>query len=148
MPTQTFYRTWCKTCQDWTWHIKPFEINIEDSKKSDWRCKACDTEITDTTFAEIPDEKIIEQRQRYKEHKKEKFNSIMNIYAGMGSMMSSGWVDGNTYIENDAGQKNIDERILAAREAKRAEGTKLFQQEAPKILQKYPRLDADFLKKV
>lgn len=28
-----------------------------------------------------------------------------------------------------------------------AEGTKLFQQEAPKILQKYPRLDADFLKK-
>lgn len=142
MPTQTFYRTWCKTCQDWTWHIKPFEINIEDSKKSDWRCKVCDTEITDTKLSEVPEEKLIEQRQRYKDYKRDEFKRIM------GSMMSSGWVDGNTYIENDAGQKNIDERILAAREAKRAEGTKLFQQEAPKILQKYPRLDADFLKKV
>ena len=80
--------------------------------------------ITDTTFAEIPDEKIIEQRQRYKEHKKEKFNSIMNIYAGMGSMMSSGWGDGNTYLENDAGQKDIDEAIIQAKEKAREEKRK------------------------
>ena len=124
MPTQTYYRTWCKTCQDWTWHRKPFEIDVEDSKKSDWRCKACDTEITDTTFAEIPDEKIIEQRQRYKEHKKEKFNRIMNIYAGKGSMKSSGWGDGNTYLENDAGQKDIDEAIIQAKEKAREEKRK------------------------
>lgn len=128
MPTQTFYRTWCKTCQDWTWHRKPFKIDVEDAKKSDWRCKACDTEITDTTFAEIPEEKIIEQRQRYKEHKTEEFKNIMNIYSGMGSMMSSGWGDGNTYIENDAGQKDIDEALLKKRAERLAEKKRLIEE--------------------
>ncbi len=128
MPTQTFYRTWCKTCQDWTWHIKPFEINIEDSKKSDWRCKVCDTEITDTKLSEVPEEKLIEQRQRYKNYKRNEFKRIMSIFSSMGSMISSGMDDENTYIENDAGQEAIDKQLLAEREAKIAEKKRLIEE--------------------
>lgn len=48
MPIITKYRTWCKTCVEWV-------------------CDKCGELHELYKFSEIPNEKLVEQRERYKE---------------------------------------------------------------------------------
>jgi hypothetical protein len=125
MPTRNNYRTWCKKCQDWTWHQIPFKLDVEDAKKTDWQCKICDTPISDITLKEIPREKVLEQRERYKEYKKRGFNEMMGLFMSIG-YGGFGISNKDSYIENDAGQKLIDEERIRQKELER---TKRLQEE-------------------
>lgn len=95
MPTITYYRQWCKTCND-------FELHFNR------KCKACDTEYSDVYLKDIPEEKLTEQRKRYKESKRLGFKRIME-YSLSGFNTFSEPI--KQIIESDAGQKRIDERI-------------------------------------
>lgn len=110
MPTKTIYRTWCTTCNDWTWHQKPFSnIGEKEEDKKDWLCDECGTEISNITLGEIPKEKILEQRARYKEHKSWEFKKTMSAFMSIANGGTPGYSYEDIIIENDAGQKRIDE---------------------------------------
>ena len=96
MIKQQLHRTWCKTCNDWSFHLVTENENI---------CETCNTVFTEIKLSEIPDEKIKEQRKRFKNNKHanafgvyEKYSQMFNEYKPY---------DAN-YTESDAGQKAID----------------------------------------
>lgn len=111
MPTRTLYRTWCSTCNEW----ELFEFNWIDSEveENEKRCTKCKSPVdTTVTFGDIPREKILEQRKRYKAYKKSEFSRITNMMMGLNNPLADMFSEniGNTdIIENDAGQKAIDE---------------------------------------
>lgn len=119
MPTRTFYRHWCSNCNDWEWFYKGFD---KDSSS----CKNCGTPFQPYSLDIIPDEKIIEQRKRYTEQNKLDFNKIFEMLDPHASerkfltdMFSPPGYD-DTYIEHDAGQKEIDLKRQQERAAERA----------------------------
>ncbi len=123
MPTTYLYRLWCKECKDWTLHSKAWKENIP-------KCKDCDTEFSPIKLKEVPKDKLIEQRGRYKENQKKDFSSML-----MGGIMSNPLDEffsedfpDPIIIESDAGQKTLDkikvqkEKVKMAKErTKRAE---------------------------
>lgn len=116
------YRVWCKTCNDFVFHVK---------KEEDLKCTHCDTIYSEILLKDIPDEKISEQRQRYKDHRKEEMNKVFKMLMEnpeqkktkeLIHMLSSPGSDFDTEIhESDAGQKAIDEENKRIREAEMAE---------------------------
>ncbi len=129
MPTQTFHRTWCKTCNEFTLHYHPFVLNNE----SELTCRDCKTVFTDVTLAQIPRDKAKAQRIRYKESKSKRINSLMSTYLTGGRnrdiMFSEKWPDAEI-IENPAGQDKIDEY----KAFKHAEQMAIQQEERRKIM--------------
>ena len=113
MPTQTYHRLWCITCKDW----KLFNENFFDQIK---KCSDCKTEHKPILLKEIPKEKIIEQRNRYKEYTKKSLDTLLGF--GMRGMVINPLdhlfsEDFPTeIIESSAGQKKIDEKIFEKRE--------------------------------
>ena len=115
MPTITYYRMWCKTCNDFTLHFH------------DDACKICKTAYSDVYLRDIPKDKIIEQRQRYKASKQRSFSRMMGAYMTMGANVFA--TDPNvTIVESDAGQKSIDEEIKKEREAEKKKKEELKQE--------------------
>ena len=116
------YRVWCKTCNDFVFHIKKDE-NLD--------CTHCDTTYSEILLKDIPEEKIEEQRKRYKDHRKEEMNKVFkmimeapekNRSKELINMFSSPDPDFDSEInESDAGQKAIDEENKKIREAEMAE---------------------------
>lgn len=109
MPTKTFYRTWCTTCQDWElFEFDWLHREIGDNEKS---CRECESPVDKTVkLGDIPKEKIAEQRLRYKNYRKQQLHKTMNIFTMMG-MDSNGMFRDfpeADIIENDAGQEAID----------------------------------------
>lgn len=107
MPTITYQRIWCKVCEDWTLHVKPF------AKDAHWGCKICKTEYTDITYAEIPADKLAEQRTRFTKAKKNKRHDFINggmlrILSDFGGAVDSFSEVREEIIECDAGQEAID----------------------------------------
>lgn len=100
MPTHTLKRIWCKTCNEFTLHSQPF-----DSKEL--ICRECDTHYTDIYLNEIPREKLLEQRQRYKNRKKERMNRILGGYLFTPDLF--GLALEEEIYESDAGQIRLDE---------------------------------------
>jgi len=95
MPKITYYRIWCKTCNNFTLHHN----NI---------CKECNTKYSDVYLKDIPPELLEEQRIRYKNKKFNIFDVYLNIINPFSSFMTD--VESNyEIIESDAGQKIIDE---------------------------------------
>ncbi len=109
MPTIQYYRTWCKTCQDWTCHLTPFMP--ADGDKTQF-CRDCKTKYTDIKESEIPPLKIREQRARYTASRSRNPFGIYKTLMAKESILSEKWPEPEI-TECDAGQAEIDynERI-------------------------------------
>ena len=106
MPQITYHRTWCKRCENFTLHRW---ISIDSSKAL--CCKLCNTEENGYFIKDIPEEKIIEQRKRYKGMKTSNFKKVIGMVDEMKNQHSHFMSEpGESFniIECDAGQKRID----------------------------------------
>jgi len=112
MPTRELRRIWCKTCNEFELHHYRFP-NTED-----WFCGACDTKYSPILLKDIPSDKLLEQRKRYKEYKKESiFNYLQGALIPSNPFMEL-FKDETVHItESDAGQRAIDEREQQKRAA-------------------------------
>jgi uncharacterized protein YchJ len=137
MPNQIKKRTWCTTCQE----FELFESHLtsgttvldaegkEIKKLSKTSCDTCGNEYVPYSLSEVPEEKILEQRERYRQMKKTEFIKMLSAYQDMSrsnilaDMMRevSDRPVGYSVKEDDAGQEAIDSAERAAREAKRRE---------------------------
>jgi hypothetical protein len=123
MPSQIKKRTWCVSCQE----FELFESHLTSGTTSKTSCDTCGNEYVPYSLSEVPEEKIQEQRARYKKMKKEEFIKMLSVYQDMsnynmlGNMMSdTGDAPvGTTVREDDAGQEAIDSEERAQREASR-----------------------------
>jgi hypothetical protein len=96
MPTITYHRVWCKNCQEYQLFHKS-------------KCIECGIEHVPTKYKDIPKDKIMEQRERYKKSKSNAFNKLLNVYTNPASIMFSAMEFEKDIIESDAGQKYIDD---------------------------------------
>ena len=135
MPSQIKRRTWCTSCQE----FETFESHLtsgttvldaegrEIKKLSKTSCDTCGNEYVPYHLSEVPEEKILEQRARYKRMKKEEFIKMLSAYRDMSKsniladmMREVGDKSiGYTIKEDDAGQDAIDLEERAQREAVR-----------------------------
>lgn len=125
MPTRTFYRIWCKTCNEFELHKNVDETYI---------CKKCNTVYTDIKLRAIPHEKCLEQRERYIKSKRERFLSIFDTYMGNDNMFLTE-IGRTEIMESDAGQKYIDDKNHEKYEQyrKEAEEKKALQKQYSKL---------------
>jgi len=115
MPTREYKRIWCKTCNE-------FELHYHNYKDNNLVCKECGTVYTDVYLKDIPKEKIIEQRKRYKLYRKESFNKMFSRMAYVSSLSMFNpfaETDDVEIIESDAGQRAIDEEERQERKKER-----------------------------
>lgn len=97
MPTKTYKRIFCTHCQNYELFYKALG---EDASK----CQTCSNDFVPYYDADVPKEKLLEQRERYKEYKSKQFNSVM----GMLSSYSLGQSSPNVEVdEDDAGYEDI-----------------------------------------
>jgi hypothetical protein len=102
MPSRRLNRFWCTKCQEYTLH----EVG------EDGGCTICGTVTSEYFLKDVPLEKLMEQRERYKRAKSKK---MMGFYQSMLTLSNSN-IDilaenPNVEIhETDAGQKAIDQR--------------------------------------
>jgi hypothetical protein len=104
MPTKEYRRMWCKTCNEYTLHNLPWIT----AKNNDHDCRECGTVYTNVLLSEIPEDKIKEQRERYKLSKKAQFSKMFSDEYLFPNNFTSSYPDVHV-IESDAGQKFIDE---------------------------------------
>lgn len=136
MPSQIKRRTWCTSCQE----FETFESHLtsgttvldadgkEIKKLSKTSCDTCGNEYVPYHLSEVPEEKIQEQRARYKRMRKEEFIKMLSAYQDMSSsniladmMREVGDKSiGYTIKEDDAGQEAIDLEERAHGEAVRS----------------------------
>lgn len=115
MPTRTLHRFWCTECKDYTLH------NTLGSKG----CTICGT-ITETyNLKDVPEEKVLEQRERYKKSKRNIFESYLSFIQPknqLEQLVEMFHEECKTeIIETDAGQKYIDEQREIERRKKASE---------------------------
>jgi hypothetical protein len=120
-------RTWCKTCQDFSLFITTMG-STEEGKFSTTVCDTCESAEMSYTLAEVPEEKLIEQRARYKDQRRHQFMNMFNTYSKglsknniLADMLREPGHDLSEpdVKEDDAGQEAIDAAIKAKREADR-----------------------------
>ena len=125
MPTTIYHRTWCKRCLDFTLHLW---TKIDDSKTL--ICKDCKQEENGYSFNEVPEEKLLEQRERYKKSKFSQLEKITNMYLNSNSSLFNDMMKepGNDIkiIECDAGQKYIDNKRHEAYEKAKQERNEMI----------------------
>jgi hypothetical protein len=99
MPTRTLYRIWCKSCNEFTLHGTGFEDKITT-------CNTCKTEYTEVYLRDIPKDKLLAQRERYKAR-----NDFFDTFLSMAQQPSSLYKQeyDTKIIESDAGLKSIRE---------------------------------------
>jgi hypothetical protein len=120
MPIREYKRLWCKKCNDW----ELFEQQYPNPKEL--FCNECETVYANILLSEIPEEKLIEQRERYNEKQKESYTKLFGDFmsspeqrnikelAHMFSPPGSDWE--TEIIESDAGQHTINEAKRKKRE--------------------------------
>jgi len=128
MPQLSYFRTWCKQCQDWELHYR--KIGGEENNLI---CKECGCIYTSVSVSEIPREKVIEQRERYTAKEKSGFEKMFSGYlfqSRESQMMDMFREPGyNTEIsECDAGQKSIDDKRKELREIDWAERKRVMEE--------------------
>ena len=108
MPSIRKVRTWCKTCQDFVLHTWTIF-----SEEKELLCDCCKTKDSGYSFSEVPEDKLLEQRARYK---KKELNEVLGLYGnflsgnlGISNTSFNNWHDNVQISECDAGQKKIDE---------------------------------------
>lgn len=107
MPTKALIRFWCKECKDYTVQHK------------DGPCLKCGTATESYCLSEVPEEKIRQQRERYKNQRGASFlNSYLIFDLAMHGLPMHSFnplFEGATrLVESDAGQKEIDEAYKKA----------------------------------
>jgi len=127
MPTRTYKRLWCKTCNEFELHETPILTG------DDLQCKVCDTIYTNIKLKEIPEEKRLAQRKRYSESKRNETGALYNSFimgSGLDVILSN--ENSDTIYESDAGQKQLDkwvaeeaEQLREARKVKHQEDSEL-----------------------
>jgi uncharacterized protein YecA (UPF0149 family) len=125
MPTRTFYRIWCKTCN---------EFELHTNKDEQYICEECGTVYTDILLGEIPKEKRIEQRERYNKRKRKNFINIFDTFTNYHNMFKEE-IGRTEIMESDAGQKYIDDKNKEKYEQykKEAEEKKALQKQYSKL---------------
>ena len=121
MPQNLYHRLWCRSCQGWNL------FSLSDKLT----CNACGTDHEITRLTDIPEEKLFEQRRRYRESQSKLFSHMI-----LGVMI--GYADGNTskIIESDAGQEEIyKKRELDRKE--RMENREIARKEKIALLDKF-----------
>jgi hypothetical protein len=101
----------------------------EIKKLSKTSCDTCGNEYVPYSLSEVPEEKILEQRERYRQMKKTEFIKMLSAYQDMSksNILADMFREvgdrpvGYTVKEDDAGQEAIDAAERADREAKRRE---------------------------
>ena len=107
MPSISKHRTYCKTCEDFTIH------------SHDYICETCDTKFTPYFPHEVEQEKVKQQRGRYKQWRMNQTGGLFNAFmmgVGVQTLLNLPQVE---ISECDAGQKEIDEQIKKEREARK-----------------------------
>lgn len=102
MPQIRNYRTWCKSCEDWTIH------------SHEQKCNRCDTMFESYNLSDIPENKLEEQRVRYS---LSRINSVKSIYVTTLSMGHNFSNSKTVTVEDDAGQGKINEERKRQRQA-------------------------------
>jgi len=139
MPQLSYFRTWCKQCQDWELHYR--KIGDEENNLT---CKECKSIYTTVTIGEIPRKKIIEQRERYTAKNKSETSDLFGKYLLqsqesqiMDMFREPGY---NTEIEEcDAGQEKIDDERKRLRDIDWAEEKRVREEKRIEAL-KYAHL--------
>ncbi len=115
MPTRTLYRNWCQTCNE-------FELHTYKHESKDYRCLTCDTPHASTLLKDIPQEKLIAQRERYNQSQSQK---LTKMFSGGDNFMNYGIFGllANEHVrteivEADAGQEFINKRNRALQDEK------------------------------
>lgn len=72
MPTREYKRTWCLKCSDWKLH------NQQYPNWKDWFCKDCETGHQEFDLSIIPEKKILEQRERYKDKERKDMEEVLD----------------------------------------------------------------------
>lgn len=119
MPTQSsFRRLWCVNCQEWELFDRDFSFN---DVLPPLFCTKCKTPIDENVkLGDIPKEKILEQRQRYKEKRKNSIRAAFGLFMSLGLNSNSGLSE-RKIIENDAGLLAIEKERLKIEQEKRQE---------------------------
>lgn len=112
MNTKNLIRFWCHKCQDFT---------VQELKG---KCLTCETINESYKFSDVPMDKLETQRSRYRAAEEKNVISAFLILSNPDSYSSS---NKSTIIEDDAGQKEIDD----AKRKKREEWKK--EQEAKRV---------------
>ena len=135
------HRLWCKSCNDFTLHDRIFNDELKheryglcsfpkneegEQKKFASLCE-CGTQYTSVNKSEIPVDKLLEQRARYKEQRRLEFQklygSMLNGY-GMSNPLETFFNDvkiGVEVVETDAGLEAEEAEKKRIRDEKRAE---------------------------
>lgn len=108
--TKYLYRLWCKKCNDFTLHE---ELNDNSN------C-SCGQVYSNVKISEINKEKLIEQRERFKNQELTEFNDLMSMMTNKLnpiSMFSNDAFEVKTkIIESDAGLKSERKRKIEIKE--------------------------------
>lgn len=128
--TNQYLRTYCKTCKDFVFHIEKIRFPDKDAQQQDdltmkqtvyYVHEECGTEFTPYTLSEVDDEKIKQQRQRYKEFRRSNFRKTLNLFAVMGLGFNMPDLKEGKYFESDAGLQLVEERLREAIRKKKEE---------------------------
>lgn len=94
------HRKWCTNCADWKVFTKAEEI---------YTCNDC-SKISDATLADVPQEKIEEQQNRFKNQRREDFANMLKAYRFMqenpGQKYEHDFLD--QILEDDAGVLEVE----------------------------------------
>lgn len=94
MPSRIYHRFWCSSCNDFTLH----------GHGVDSACHDCGTVTKEYNLSEVPLDKLLAQRERYKRKRRESVLNMFNAPIGLFDRTHSYEI-----IETDAGQKEIDD---------------------------------------
>ncbi len=129
MPTLKYFRTWCKSCDDFT----PHRTFANDNSK----CNRCDTVWSDITLDQIPHEKVLQQRERYMQKRGNPIQSLLRSFSEPTILdqltgRAPAWPDAEI-DEYDAGMQDI----LDARNKKYADEIEKRRKEKEELQKEY-----------
>jgi len=105
------HRHWCKTCNEW----ESFEV-----KEEELTCQKCSSLFEEVDLTTIPEEKIEEQRNRFRNMRRTDFQQMMSIYQFMATNPDSDvpMLESTTsVVEDDAGLLALEKLERERKEA-------------------------------
>jgi uncharacterized protein YecA (UPF0149 family) len=109
-PTEKKYRYWCGTCGDY---------EIFSLKEDHHICNKCSSKKVEVELSIIPEEKIKEQQDRFRNMRRTDFARMMEVYQFMGQNPNAEMpmLESDSIYETDAGLLAIEKVEREKREA-------------------------------